>query len=492
MKKTSPHPDWALACKRPGTELRFINGRYYLYEVSSKWNPEKKRSMKITGKLLGSITEADGFVESEKGRLRKQQLQVECMQVKEYGIPSAIDALFDDTVGALRQHFPDLWQRVLCLAYGRLVHRSPLKNMAFHYSGSFLSEQYSGVNLSLKSIGYFLQKLGGDRQRILSFCSSFGMSEDCILFYSTIPNLVPRNHVPLNLMFLFSVRLQAPVYYRLLPGNARDINVLKQCYRESGVKDAVIVMDSGFTQQGNFEVMEKNGIKFIVALERNNPLINYKKIQYGDKRYFDGYFKHGERYIWHYTITIDGKNSVTVFLDDELRSREQKDYLNRIENKALNYSALEYSILDYSALDYSVMDYSAEKFSEKLYRLGTVAIMKNIGKPPGNVFANYTTQGEVKTVIDKFVNIAEADRIFIQNEQALEGWMFINMIALKWYYSILNLLKKKELDKEYSPMDLLLSLSELKKVKINNQWYDAEITKNTRRLLQSLNILPIA
>ena len=28
-----------------------------------------------------------------------------------------------------------------------------------------------------------------------------------------------------------------------------------------------------------------------------------------------------------------------------------------------------------------------------------------------------------------------------------------------------------------------------KKVKINNQWYDAELIKNTRELLQSLNIL---
>jgi hypothetical protein len=72
MKKTS-HPDWALAHKRKGTELRLISGKYYLYEVTSKWSPEKKRPVKITGKLLGKITEKEGFVESEKARLRKQQ-----------------------------------------------------------------------------------------------------------------------------------------------------------------------------------------------------------------------------------------------------------------------------------------------------------------------------------------------------------------------------------------------------------------------------------
>ena len=55
MNKKSLHPEWALACKRKGTELRLLKGKYYLYEVTSKWNPQKKRSVKITGKFLGRI-----------------------------------------------------------------------------------------------------------------------------------------------------------------------------------------------------------------------------------------------------------------------------------------------------------------------------------------------------------------------------------------------------------------------------------------------------
>ena len=86
MKKKSLHPEWALACKCKGTELRLLKGRYYLYAVTSKWDPQKKRSVKITGKLLGRITEKDGFIESEKARLRKQQMQIENVQVKECGM----------------------------------------------------------------------------------------------------------------------------------------------------------------------------------------------------------------------------------------------------------------------------------------------------------------------------------------------------------------------------------------------------------------------
>ena len=61
MKNKALHPEWALACKRKGTELRLLKGKYYLYEATSKWNPEKKRSIKITGKYLGRITEAEGL-----------------------------------------------------------------------------------------------------------------------------------------------------------------------------------------------------------------------------------------------------------------------------------------------------------------------------------------------------------------------------------------------------------------------------------------------
>jgi hypothetical protein len=125
------HPEWALACKRKGTELRLLNGKYYLYEVTSKWNPQKKRSVKITGKLLGKITQTEGFVESDKARLRKQQDRFEGIQVKEYGITAAIEHLFTDTVSALKKFFPESWQRLVALAYGRLVYQSALKNMSF-------------------------------------------------------------------------------------------------------------------------------------------------------------------------------------------------------------------------------------------------------------------------------------------------------------------------------------------------------------------------
>ena len=67
------HPDWAVKFRRPGTELRRVNDSLYkLYECSSVYDKEKKRARKITGKYLGSITEAGGFKESRKRIMERE------------------------------------------------------------------------------------------------------------------------------------------------------------------------------------------------------------------------------------------------------------------------------------------------------------------------------------------------------------------------------------------------------------------------------------
>lgn len=66
------HPEWALKHKIKNTELRKFGDKYYLYSITSIWDPVKKRTKKVTVKLLGNITEADGFIATgmrKKGRI---------------------------------------------------------------------------------------------------------------------------------------------------------------------------------------------------------------------------------------------------------------------------------------------------------------------------------------------------------------------------------------------------------------------------------------
>ena len=99
--KISPHPDWATRFRKPGTELRLINGYYYLYSVSTSWDKVTKTSKKITGKLLGKITEKDGFVESDKMKLmRKHSIENYNLAVREFG---ASDFIFSNNKDILEK-----------------------------------------------------------------------------------------------------------------------------------------------------------------------------------------------------------------------------------------------------------------------------------------------------------------------------------------------------------------------------------------------------
>ena len=474
-KEKASHPSWALACKCRGTELRLLKGTYYLYEVSSRWDREKKRSVKITGKLLGKVTEQDGFVESDKARLRKQETQIERVQVKEYGVTLLINSVFKEIVSVLTKFFPDKWQDIICLSYGRLVYQSPLKNMAFHYANSYLSEQYPGIDLSAKRLGSFLRELGRNRSQIVEFCRSFRLEDDCILFDGTdLFSHSEQMELPkfgkskfgtydemINLMCLFSTGQQMPVYYRLLPGNIRDTTAFSLSLAESGAREAIVIIDKGFASKKNIAKLEEATLRFIIPLPRNSKIIDYKHVE--DKSLFDGHFKYHDSHIWYYTQKVDATKQVVLFREDELRNREEKDCLNRIDS--------------------NTADYSLEKFHLKRHTFGTIATIENTLLPAEDIFFKYKTRGQVETMIDAIKNILEADHTYMQNPQTLEGWMFINLVALKWYYTLLNLLKKHELNRKYAPSDFLQFLIEVKQVKINNQWHNAECIHKTNELL---------
>lgn len=128
------HPDWALKHKRKGTELRLIRGTYYLYEVSSRWNREKGRAQKITGRLLGKIT-PEGFIPSPKYKLA-QKVPVVSVVVKEYGASHFLCQLMSDVAAELQDKFPTCWKEILVVACMRLLYQAPMKNIDFHFRQS--------------------------------------------------------------------------------------------------------------------------------------------------------------------------------------------------------------------------------------------------------------------------------------------------------------------------------------------------------------------
>lgn len=146
-------PDWAVKYRRPGTELRRVNDALYkLYECRSMYDKVKKRARKITGKYLGSITEAGGFKESRRRIMEREIEELKSGkpaevpephigEVKEYGLSDYIMNGQKECIGRLKEAFPEDWTRIVALAYCRLRFQSPMRRVAGDFSDSFLSQK---------------------------------------------------------------------------------------------------------------------------------------------------------------------------------------------------------------------------------------------------------------------------------------------------------------------------------------------------------------
>lgn len=483
----SSYPQWVLDQKRPGTEIRRIRGYYYLYEAKCVYDKEKKRGRKVTGKYLGRITEAEGLVGPRPKKAGASVGKIE--SDKEYGVTALYNAMMPEYSELLKKHFPDDWQTILAMAYCRLTRQSSLKMMDYHFSGSYMSEMLTDARLSGDSLTKHIRKIGIKREAIVGFCREFKAQDDNIIFDGTdLASESGKMSLPkfgkskpgcygnlINLMFVFSVGAQVPVYYRIMPGDIKDVKSFALCFKESGIKDATAIIDKGFYSKRNIEMLEGAGMKFIVPLRRSDKAIDYAPVMAGGISGMEGHFSFEGRNIWYYTRDVDGRK-MHVYLDTRLREKESDDFLKRVERNAEKKEA------DRDAL------YTEETYREKYTTFGTLSVITNSGKGPKDVYTDYKSRCNVELMIDTFKNVLEADHSHMQDEHALEGWMFSNHIALHWYYKIYQLLAKTGLISQYSAMDILDFLREIRKIKIDGKWYLKEATAKTAKVLKKLGL----
>ena len=465
------YPDWVTKHRRPGTNISKIGGKYYLYEISSVWDKEKKRARKITKGYLGRITE-EGFVPK---KTKTPPLPPVNPTVKNYGEAIVAEGVGADILERLRSHFPELAETIYAVAVLRLLHNHPFKRLENEYEHSYLSEIYKNLNLSGKSMTELLRRLGNSREKLVEFMKSFVTAADHLLFDGTaiisksekmeINNIgynAHRQYDPqVNLLYAFSSEMKAPVYYRVLAGNVRDVSAFKLCVKESGIKGVTVIADKGFGSKENFEMLEKTELKYIVPLRRNSEAYLNTKFESGNKADFDGYFLFNSRPIWYYS-----NNGVFYYLDSDLKTREEKDYIERIEKK--------------------LEGYSTQGFLEKQFKFGTIALKSNLQLPPKEVYCRYKERGQIEQTFDFLKNLLEQDKSYMQSQNSMEGWAFINHISLLLCYKLYNLLREKDLLSKFSVPDFISHLKYIHKVKISDVWSTSEISKKTAKFLSLL------
>lgn len=473
------YPEWVEKERRSGTNITCIRGKYYLYEVKSVWDKEKGRARKVTGKYLGRITE-EGLIPPRRENKKAQDFKV---STKEYGASKVLLEFGKDIFEVLKDRFPNDAERLFVLAILRVIEKCPFKRASFLYDKSYLSEYFGKLSLSSASLSNFLKEFGMKRKQIVGFMKEFIGDSDYVLFDGT--NIISQsenagiNRVgynshgdydpQINLMYAFSSDEQSPGYYRIVPGNIRDVTAFKNAIKESGIKNAVIIADKGFGSEANFNQLKEAQCQYIVPLKRNSSNINREIIKSGDKAKFGGYFMYNGRVVWHYSY-MKNQERFIVYLDETLKAKEERDYLSRLKE--------------------NIEDYSHEDFIERQYKFGTITFQTNLSdeNSPEKIYKLYKTRGEIEMTFDFLKNLLGQDNTYLQNKYSMEAWSFINHLSLMLVYRIYNALNKSEILSKYSIQDFISHLKYIHYLKIDDSWVVSEISQKTQKLLDKLKL----
>lgn len=507
MTTSSTTPNWVLSSRQKGQEIKKIQNKYYLYEVSSYYCKERKRTIKKSGKCLGRITE-QGIINTSNKSDFSVARQVSS---KEDGASNFIVSLLATEQVALEKHLPTCWQEVLVCVVFRLLYQSAFKQMCWHYESSYLSELFPNLRLRGKQISTWLHTLGENRGNLAELMRSFQQGEEIILVDSTHITTHSRQNLSaqlgynsqrqfdpqINLLYLFSQDKQLPVFYRCVQGSIREVRSLKLTLEESGLKKSILVSDKGFYSDANIQLLEDEKWHYVLPIRRSMKMASYEPLKGNGKENFDGFFRFEKRIIWHKTTGIENQKRSILFFDESLKVVESEDYLRRVTEEKEGYSLelfhkKQHTFGTITVLTNTIQEKKAVKSSKKNKKDNTkneenensVPLLHNL--EPEKVFGYLKSRNDIEQLNDTYKNVLQADKTYMQSEMGMEAWHFINFLALRVYYKIFALLKEKQLNDKYSPADILLLLQNKKKIKINEEWVDAEVPKKAKVILDKL------
>lgn len=476
------YPNWVLKHKKKNTEIRFISNRYYLYKITSKWDPIKKRTKKVTLGLIGAITEDGIRYTADRKKAREEKNTAPAL---EFGASYILNDIGSDIRSSLVEYFGEQDANSLfVLAIIKLIESSPLKIIKDLYSNSYLSVLYKGLQIGPNQLSSLFKFIGSKRDKIVEFFNSFIYANECILFDAT--NIASKSsnlginekgfcstlsfNKQVNLLYMFSKSQKQPIYYRIVPGNIKEVSAFKNCVKEFKAENAVIIADKGFVSRSNIENLNNEKLKYILPLKRNHSLIDYSFFKNKGYDNFDGYFMFKKRVIWYKNQKTNDDTRLISYYDGKLAEKERQDYIQRVEKE--------------------VEGYTIDSYNDRENKFGFISMQTSLKEEidENEVFNFYKGRADIEQLFDILKNTLEADKTYMRGEKELEAWFLVNHISMMLYYRLFEKLKISEMLKKYSPMDIIKYGKQIRKIKIKNNWYTSEITSKIKTFFKKCNL----
>ena len=466
-------------------EIRFLGGKYYVYEISSRWNAEKNRPQKTTGKCIGKINAKDGFIPNANYMNAYHYKQLRPYS-RNYGAIEMFRQLGRDIEESLRIAFPDIWREIIVVSLLSLVYESTGKELKYDFEHSVLCDLYPDIGTCPESLGGFMDKLGTRSDDMEAFMKSFLKDGHKLLFDGTSIfcsssdtcispgyNSAHSRDGQYRLLYVFDRNSMEPVFYRLVPGWVVDKAAFKETIRRLGPAAAgcTIIADKGFYSKQNASYLEEAGLSYILPLQYNTSLIPKAFDEEESDRRFDGRFTYKGRLIWYKVEGLGrGSNRLYIYKDEKRAADAGAAFTERQEK---GYGNVEKG--------------NGAFFKDK--RRGIFSFISNTGLDAKEVYLDYKERRDIENCFDYMKNNIATRAGYTRTNEQLESTRSINHIATLYFYRLIRALDAAGLRDRYTPADIIKHGRNITKISEWTGWKNyTEITKDDIELFNRLGV----
>jgi hypothetical protein len=439
---------------KKGLEIKDINNNYYVYHSTTYWDKQIKKRRKIS-KYIGKLDRTKGLIEGVKRSISAENLR----GIKEYGNSILFERMLTDLRPCLENAFPEDWEEIYALAITRAIGYTPLKRVQSCWDKLHNVQKINPI-LDAKNLSRVLKTVGVDSRAQDSVFRSLSEKDKNLVYdLSTVLTRSSINfaeigynknkiHIPqINIALFCSLETGLPTMIRTIPGSVRDIKSIYNSIIEAKKEGATIILDRGFFSKDAIDLLLERKMSFILPARRNSRL---------------------------YETEIDLNNH--LFYHKRLikcgKCKNDNIFIYLYEDQQL---MIEENFTLYQKLDESKIDIN--KFNEAQKRSGKILILSNLDLQENTIFMLYKSRDRIEKLFDTYKNVLQGDILYLQDDESVFGHIFISFLSLYIYTKIELALKKSELLSKISPKDLLLELSKVYLVELNDCNIISEIPK---------------
>ncbi len=430
--------------KYGATEIRCIQNRFYVYEISSRWDAEKHKARKVTGKCIGRITEKDGFLPNA---FFLEKYREKSPVVRTFGAFALFEQLGKEVTDRLKASFPDCHREIKTAALLTLVYGCTEKLMEHCFADSYLADLYPDIDICEQTVHSLLTMLGAQREeKILEFLRKFLPDQPMVLI-DAASLFLPQPDTDawgedlsasgrkeqVRLLYLFEMGSHAPYLYRMVPRNTAVSQAMADMIALSGAPECIILADEKFYSESNIASLKENHLNYILPLPENTEPNAQNFEDALNQKHWDGQFVYGKNIVKYRKKSCqDAGGYLYVFQEETGKNQGEQTTARHTENPGGE----------------GCEEIFPEKRRERFF-------LSSRDLPAKELFLTYREKWEIYKCFAYFANSLKIGGSFEESREWISGFLFISHVALLYFHSLAQAMRKSGLDQEWKPEEIL-------------------------------------